>query len=102
MKIVEKAARPPGYCLASRDTEGPFIDTGLYARHRDPYIYLSVRWIEEQAQELGMVSAELVEALKVRLLEMEAEIGRLTQFIEAQKSFEDSAAELVGDADGGG
>lgn len=91
MKIVQEAVRPPGMCLASRDTEGPFIDTGLRAAHRDPYIYLSVRWIEEAARELGMVPKVEVDA---RFAKLEAEHEEYAEQLAALKRLADAATEF--------
>lgn len=91
MKIVEEAVRPPGMCLASRDTEGPFIDTGLRAAHRDPYIYLSVRWIEECARELGMVPKVEVDA---RFAKLEAEHEEYAEKLAALQRLADAATEF--------
>lgn len=91
MKIVQEAVRPPAMCLASRDTEGPFIDTGLRAAHRDPYIYLSVRWIEECARELGMVPKAEVDA---RFAKLEAEQEEYVEQLAALKRLADAATEF--------
>jgi hypothetical protein len=91
LKIVEEAVRPPGMCLASRDTEGPFIDTGLRAAHRDPYIYLSCRWIEEAARELGMVPKAEVDA---RFAKLEAEHEEYAEKLAALQRLADAATEF--------
>lgn len=91
MKIVEEAVRPPGMCLASRDTEGPFIDTGLRAAHRDPYIYLSCRWIEEAAKELGMVPKAEVDE---RFAKLEAEQEEYAEQLASLKRLADAATEF--------
>lgn len=91
MKIVQEAVRPPGMCLASRDTEGPFIDTGLRAAHRDPYIYLSVRWVEECARELGMVPKVEVDA---RFAKLEAEQEEYAEQLAGLKRLADAATEF--------
>jgi len=90
-RIVEEASKAPGKCLASRDAEGPFIDTGLYAAHRNPYIYLSVPWFEQTAKELlGMVPAKEVEG---RFAELEAQVEDLTEKLTDLQRFEDAVAE---------
>jgi hypothetical protein len=95
MRIVETATKAPGMCLASRDTDGPFFDTGLFARHRDPYMYISCKWVEEAAQELGMVPASEVEALKEQLESYAAKIENLERFVEAHRSLEAAAEEVA-------
>jgi hypothetical protein len=90
-KIVEEANRRPGKCLASRDTEGPFIDTGCWTREHDPYLYLSVRWFEETARDLlGMVSAQEVEE---RFATVEAQLKEQAERIAELQRFEEAAAE---------
>ena len=82
-------------CLASRDTDGPFFDTGLYARHRDPYMYIGTRWVEEAAQELGMVPAAEVEKLRDQLESYAAKIENLERFVEAHSALEEATAEVA-------
>lgn len=54
-KKVGEATRPPGKCIASRDIEGPFIDTGNQITERGQ-VYISCRWLGEAAEEfLDMV-----------------------------------------------
>jgi hypothetical protein len=89
MKIVDTAVRPPGMCLVSRDTDGPFFDTGVYARHHDPYMYIGTRWVEEAAQELGMVRQAEVDAMREQLANMETELSELRAFMEVQGEFEE-------------
>jgi len=88
MKIVTDATHPPGMCLASRDADGPFFDTGLYARHVDPYIYISCHFVKERAKDLGMVESEEVDALRERFEAQAEEIARLKRFVEAHQVFE--------------
>ena len=77
-------------CLASRDTEGPFIDTELRAAYRDPHIYLSCRWIEEAAKELGMVSKVEVDERYARIeAELEAQGRHLRELEELQAKAEE-------------
>lgn len=95
MRIVDTATKPPAMCLASRDTDGPFFDTGLYARHRDPYMYISTRWVEEAAQELGMVPAAEVEGLRDQIDSYAAKIENLERFVEAHRTLEEAAESVV-------
>lgn len=91
MKIVEQAVRPPAMCLASRDTEGPFIDTELRAAYRDPHIYISVRWLEEQAKGLGMVpKAEVTE----RFAGLEAELKNYAEKLKALERLASATTEF--------
>jgi hypothetical protein len=92
-KLVDQAKRRPGKCLASRDTEGPFIDTGCWTREHDPYLYLSVRWVEEQARDLlGMVPAKEVEE---RFAGLELELREQAEKLKALERFEEAAAEYT-------
>jgi hypothetical protein len=99
-QIVEEAKYRPGRCLASGDTEGPFIDCGRWTREHDPYLQLSVRWFEETARDLlGMVSrAEVDERyaeLEKELIEQAEELGKLDQLVQAATGFE-KALEMNG------
>lgn len=90
-KIVEQAKRRPGRCLASGDVEGPFIDTGKWTREHDPYVYLSVRWIEEVAHKLcKMVSQDDFE---YHVKDLTEQVAKLTEEIGALRRFEDAATE---------
>lgn len=90
--LVDQASKPPGKCLVSLDTEGPFVDTGMYAMHHNPYLYLSVRWVKEVAQNLlGMVPAEEVEA---RLAELGAQIAEQAEKLALLEHFAKAAAEF--------
>jgi hypothetical protein len=90
-KLVHQADRRPGRCLASRDVEGPFIDTGCWSREHDPYVYLSVRWFEETARNLlGMVSAQEVEE---RFASIQAQVKEQAEKLEALAEFETAAIE---------
>lgn len=91
--LVEQADKPPGKCLASRDTEGPFIDTGCYAMHQNPYIYLSVRWLEMIAtKHLGMIPISQYErelgAVKELAKEQGERLDTLTRFEDAVAEYE--------------
>jgi len=90
-KVVAQAKNRPGKCMASRDTEGPFIDTGCWTREHDPYLYLSVRWVEEVAKKLlGMVPAKQAEKEFKELKEL---VVQQNERIEALTRFEDAAVE---------
>lgn len=94
-QIVEQAKHRPGKCLVSRDTEGPFVDTGCWAREHDPYLYLSVRWVEEVGTKLlGMVSHEKYmaefEELKALVKEQEERLAALTRFEDAVAEFSEA------------
>jgi hypothetical protein len=99
-KLVDEAKKRPGKCLASRDVEGPFIDTGSWAREHDPYIYLSVRWVEEVAKDLlGMVPAKEVDerfaSLEGQLKEQAEKLAALERFEEAALEYEDARAAVA-------
>ncbi|MGH2941064.1 MAG: hypothetical protein ACRDPE_23440 [Solirubrobacterales bacterium] len=60
-QIVNEARNQPGTCLATGDTEGPFIDVGTRTMFRGPYNYISVAWFEDQATKLlGMIPKAVV------------------------------------------
>ncbi len=91
--LVDDAKKRPGKCLVSRDIEGPFIDTGCWAREHDPYLYLSVRWVEEQAVNLlGMVPAKEVEE---RFAGLEAQLKEQGEKLAALECFEEAVAEYA-------
>lgn len=91
-QIVEEAKYRPGKCLASGDTEGPFIDAGRWTRERDPYVQLSVRWVEEAARDLlGMVSRAEIEE---RYAKLEAEVQEYAEKLMALQRLADAATEL--------
>lgn len=92
-QIVPEAKYRPGKCLASGNTEGPFIDCGRWTREHDPYVQLSVRWVEEQAQKLlGMVSkAEIDE----RYADLERQLAEQAERIEELERFEHAVAEFA-------
>lgn len=99
-QIVEQAKFRPGKCLASGDTEGPFIDAGRWTREHDPYVQLSVRWVEEQARNLlGMVSQAEVEeryvGLEEKLREQGEKLKALERFEAAAGAYEVARMELV-------
>jgi len=97
-QIVEEAKFRPGKCLASGDTEGPFIDAGRWTREHDPYVQLSVRWVEEQARNLlGMVSRAEVDE---RYAKLEAEVQEYAEKLMALQRLANAATEFseaVGD-----
>lgn len=81
--------------MASRDTKGPFIDTGCWTREHDPYLYLSVRWVEEVAKKLlGMVPAKQAEKefkeLKELVVQQNERIEALTRFEDATVEYEEA------------
>lgn len=93
--IVDQATNPPGKCLVSRDETGPFIDTGCYAMHHNPYLYLSVRWVKEVAQNLlGMVPAEQVQErfgdLEAQIAEQAEQLALLEHFAEVAADYEEA------------
>lgn len=93
VRLVDEAKNRPGKCLASRDTEGPFIDTGCWAREHDPYVYLSVRWVEEVATDLlGMVPAKEIQE---RFAGLETLVVEQSEKLAALERFEEAAAEYV-------
>lgn len=99
-KLVNEAKRRPGKCLASRDTEGPFIDTGCWTREHDPYLYLSVRWVEEVAKDLlGMVPEKEVEerfaGLEAQLKEQGEKLAALERFEEAVAEYEEARQVVI-------
>jgi hypothetical protein len=99
-KLVDNADRRPGRCLASRDLEGPFIDTGCWSREHDPYVYLSVRWVEEVATNLlGMVSEKEVNerfaGLEAQLKEQGEKLAALAEFEAAAVEYEAAKERVI-------
>ena len=106
-KLVDEAKKRPGRCLASGDTVGPFIDTGKWAREHDPYVYLSVRWIEDIARkQLDMLSREdfdyhfkeleeLVAAQGVKLAALERFEEAAAEYEEARQAVTETAGEVM-------
>lgn len=89
-KVVKQADRPPGKCIASRDIEGPFIDTGNNITERG-HVYVSCRWIKEVAQEfMDMVPREEVEE---RFADLEAQVKEQAQRLQALAEFEEATVE---------
>jgi hypothetical protein len=78
--IVKRAVKPPGNCIASGATFGPFIDTAREVSARG-HVYISVEWLENRAKELrGMVPKEEHEG---RVGELEAELAVVREELEA-------------------
>lgn len=89
-KLVTEATNAPGQCLVSQDLEGPFIDAECWAPWMDPYVYLSVRWVEEVAREqLNMVPRDEVEQ------ELDELRGQVEQYCERVKELEGFAEAVV-------
>lgn len=94
-QIVEEAKYRPGKCLASGDTEGPFIDCGRWTREHDPYLQLSVRWVEETARDLlGMLPAEDAKELEEHAGALEALARQQAQRLDLVKDFESVLSSL--------
>lgn len=53
VKVVETAARRPGRCAISKETQGPFIDTGNDIP-RFGRVYLSLKWLEPLLRNNGV------------------------------------------------
>lgn len=89
-KLVEQADKPPAKCIASRDIEGPFIDTGNQITERGR-VYVSVRWLQEAAAEFcDMVPREEVET---RFADLEAQMAAQAERLKDLGDFEDAVAE---------
>lgn len=104
--IVTKAAKVPGKCLASGDTEGPFIDTARTVT-APGQVYVSVRWLEATATHLlGMVPEAEVEARfeeSDRLLKEQGEkLAQLQRVADAAEEYEGAREALVGAGASGG
>lgn len=99
-KLVEEAPNAPGQCLVSQDIDGPFIDAECWAPWRDPYVYLSARWVEEVARDvLDMVPRKEVEAKIASLEEQLASYGetvsKLNRIAEVSSELEQLKEEVV-------
>ena len=91
-KIVYTAEKAPGQCLVSQDLEGPFIDAGCWAPWRDPYVYLSCRWLEEVARDqLNMFHHEKVDE---KIAEMQAQLDAYAEEMEKMRNLSEAAEGL--------
>jgi hypothetical protein len=97
MRVVPQAENHPGCCLVTRDHEGPFMDFEAYTTDMDPHVYLSVALVRQAAEELGFISPEAVEQLKLDLRAIEARCDQLERFAQAVEAKEaaDQALEEV-------
>lgn len=87
--IVDKALMAPGKCAVTGDMDGPFIDTGSWARHHDPYIYLHVPLVEYYARELlGMVPKEDLDLVEEYVAACEKELEELRHFAKTTEEFQ--------------
>lgn len=88
--IVDKALIAPAKCAVTGDMDGPFIDTGSWVRHHDPYVYLHVPLVEYYARELlGMVSRDKLEELEAQLSSYQAEVEELQRFVDATVEYQE-------------
>lgn len=95
-KLVDQAKNRPGRCLASRDVEGPFIDTGCWTREHDPYLYISVRWLKEVGRNLlDLSSPEEVAEHLAYTDKLEAENKQLREELASLQTLRDSAKAVV-------
>ena len=63
----------PHHCAVTLKAEDPlgFIDTGTELPCIDPHIYLSVSWLHDNAEQMGLVSEEVHNAALERIEELE-------------------------------
>lgn len=94
-KVVQHAPMAPAKCAVSGDIDGPFIDTGVWVRHHDPYLYLHVPVVEYWARELlEMVPKADVDAIREQFEAQTERIKELERFVEAHQVFAEAAEEL--------
>ena len=85
MRVVDKseAINNPGYCIFTKDIDGPFLDTGTWINDINPYGYIHVPMVEAMGREVGMVPRHEVEAIQVKFAAALAELQELRQKVEA-------------------
>jgi hypothetical protein len=91
-EVVDQANRFPNKCLFTGDTTGPFIDFGRFATVNKPYLYLSVRAVEQElAPKLGLVARKDVEEV---LAGLDAELREKTERLEALEAWKEAQERL--------
>ena len=103
MRIVHKIApngEPevlnfPGVCVFTRDSEGPFLDTGTYLNARDldgvdPYCYIHVQKVIDMGRVVGMVPASDVERLQLRLDALGEKLKETEKLLDAYTTIKDA------------
>lgn len=83
MEIVEKGVNNPGYCIFTKDLDGPYLDTGFWINEIDPYAYIHVPFVETMGRAVGMVPKHEVEALQEKARLMAEELVELREKVEA-------------------
>lgn len=96
MKIVTKDSglNAPGYCVFTKDVDGPFLDTKRWLNDIDPYGYVQVDYVKEMGRAVGMVDPGDVAALKQRVSEMALELEELRKIAGAIEDYDTAKATL--------
>lgn len=95
-KVVDQALIAPAKCAVSGDMDGPFIDTGVWVRHHDPYLYIHVPVVEYWARELlDMVPRPRVEELEAQLASYAEKVTDLQEFVDAKDKLTKAARKVA-------
>lgn len=105
MRIIDKKANPgevlnfPGVCVFTRDSEGPFLDTGTYLNAReldgvDPYAYIHVQKVVDMGRAVGMVPKEDVERLQEQVEAYAAKVDELRELLDAYTTIADASKKI--------
>lgn len=96
MNIVTTTTQAPGFCIFTKDVEGPFLDTGRWIDQIDPYGYVHVPFVEEMGRAVGMVPAGEVEALKERVDVLGRALNDTRTLLEAMQTVKNAEEVLSG------
>jgi hypothetical protein len=85
MKVVDRseAINNPGYCIFTKDIDGPFLDTGTWINDINPYGYIHVPFVEAMGREVGMVPRSEFERLAEKATAMAEELSELREQADA-------------------
>lgn len=80
--LREKPDVYPGLDLINNTPDGPVIDLGVDLDSKLGVAYLRVTDVEEMARVLGYITREDAEALRNRIVELEAQVNRAPDLVE--------------------
>jgi hypothetical protein len=90
LQIVPEATMPPGCCIVTQSTTGPFIDTGLTPAVLDPRVYVSKQAIVDMGRLFGIPTPEDVERLvadvermTTQLVDLRAQLAEADRYADA-------------------
>jgi len=101
VKKGEEVLNFPGVCIFTRDSDGPFLDTGCYLNARDldgadPYAYIHVQKVVDMGRVVGMVPKEEFERLQERVAKQDERVRELEALVDAYTTLKDAERELEG------